>query len=249
MNGEPSVSITKETITRLIKDVKEIIKNPLDSHGIYYKHDDEDLLKGKALIIGPQGTPYENGFYLFEIIYPSNYPYSPPKLIYKTNDGVTRFNPNLYKCGKVCLSVLNTWRGEQWSSCQTISSVLLVLCTVLNDTPILNEPGITKTHMDYSNYNAILKFKNIEVAMLAMLKNEDIGLIFSEFIPIMKNHFLTNYDKLLNVVDKEIEQQIINNTDTNIITTTIYQMNVKLNYKELKKKIIRYFDDIKSFNI
>ena len=162
MNGEPSVSITKETITRLIKDVKEIIKNPLDSHGIYYKHDDEDLLKGKALIIGPQGTPYENGFYLFEIIYPSNYPYSPPKLIYKTNDGVTRFNPNLYKCGKVCLSVLNTWRGEQWSSCQTISSVLLVLCTVLNDTPLLNEPGITKTHMDYSNYNAILKFKNIE---------------------------------------------------------------------------------------
>jgi hypothetical protein len=64
MNGDPSVSITKETITRLIKDVKEIIKNPLDSHGIYYKHDDEDLLKGKALIIGPQGTPYENGFYL-----------------------------------------------------------------------------------------------------------------------------------------------------------------------------------------
>jgi hypothetical protein len=103
--------------------------------------------------------------------------------------------------------------------------------------------------MDYSNYNAILKFKNIEVAMLAMLKNEDIGLIFSEFIPIMKNHFLTNYDKLINVVDKEIEQQIINNTDTNIITTTIYQMNVRLNYKELKKKIIRCFDVIKSFNI
>ena len=99
MNDENSVTIIKkETISRLIKDVKEIIKNPLESHGIYYKHDDEDLLKGKALIIGPQGTPYENGFYLFEIIYPSNYPYSPPKIIYKTNDGLTRFNPNLYKC-------------------------------------------------------------------------------------------------------------------------------------------------------
>ena len=70
MNDENSVTIIKkETISRLIKDVKEIIKNPLESHGIYYKHDHEDLLKGKALIIGPQGTPYENGFYLFEIIH------------------------------------------------------------------------------------------------------------------------------------------------------------------------------------
>ena len=235
MNVENSVTISKETISRLIKDVKEIIKNPLESHGIYYKHDDEDLLKGKALIIGPQGTPYENGFYLFEIKYPSNYPYSPPKIIYKTNDGVTRFNPNLYKCGKVCLSVLNTWRGEQWSSCQTISSVLLVLCTVLNDTPFLNEPGVTKTHIDYDNYNSILKFKN-----------EDIILLFSDFTQVMKENFLKSFNTILTIVDKEIDQQTMNNNpDTNIITTSVYQMNAKINYKDLKKKLIKCHNNIK----
>lgn len=246
MNDDNSVTISKETISRLIKDVKEIIKNPLESHGIYYKHDDEDLLKGKALIIGPQGTPYENGFYLFEIIYPSNYPYSPPKIIYKTNDGVTRFNPNLYKCGKVCLSVLNTWRGEQWSSCQTISSVLLVLCTVLNDTPFLNEPGITKTHIDYDNYNSILNFKNIEVAIINMLTNEYIVLLFSDFIQVMNEHFLKNFNTILTIVDKEIEQQIMNNNpDNNIITTSVYQMNIRINYKELKKNLIKCHNNIK----
>ena len=246
MNVENSVTISKETISRLIKDVKEIIKNPLESHGIYYKHDDEDLLKGKALIIGPQGTPYENGFYLFEINYPANYPYSPPKLIYKTNDGVTRFNPNLYKCGKVCLSVLNTWRGEQWSSCQTISSVLLVLCTVLNDTPFLNEPGISKNHIDYDNYNTILKFKNIEVAIINVLTNEDIILLFSDFTQVMKEHFLKNFNTILTIVDKEIEQQTINNNpDTNIITTSVYQMNARINYKDLKKKLIKCHNSIK----
>lgn len=241
--NENSIVISKETISRLIKDVKEIIKNPLEPHGVYYKHNDEDLLKGKALIIGPQGTPYENGFYLFEIEYPSNYPYSPPKLIYKTNDGVTRFNPNLYKCGKVCLSVLNTWRGEQWSSCQTISSVLLVLCTVLNERPLLNEPGITRGHLDYANYNSILKFKNIEVAMIKMLTNADIGILFSDFIPVMKNHFLSNYDKIINVVDKEIEKQnnINNDQDTTIISITVYQMSAKINYKDLKNKLIKCF--------
>ena len=256
MNDENSLVISKETISRLIKDVKEIIKNPLESHGIYYKHDEEDLLKGKALIIGPQGTPYENGFYLFEINYPVNYPYSPPKLVYKTNDGVTRFNPNLYKCGKVCLSVLNTWRGEQWSSCQTISSILLVLCTVLNDTPFLNEPGITKMHLDYDNYNTILKFKNIEVAIINMLINKDIKLVFSEFVEIMKNHFLTNYDKIMDIVNKEIGASEIganeigaseigasaigaNNLYSNIISTSVYQMSVKINYKDLKKNLIK----------
>ena len=247
MNDENSVTIIKkETISRLIKDVKEIIKNPLESHGIYYKHDDEDLLKGKALIIGPQGTPYENGFYLFEIIYPSNYPYSPPKIIYKTNDGLTRFNPNLYKCGKVCLSVLNTWRGEQWSSCQTISSILLVLCTVLNDTPFLNEPGITKTHIDYDNYNSIIKYKNMEVAIINMLTNENINLLFSDFINVMNEHFLNNFSTILTIIDKEIEQQTINNNpDTNIITTSVYQMKFKINYKELKKKLIKCHNNIK----
>jgi ubiquitin-conjugating enzyme E2 Z len=245
MSEENCVVISKETISRLIKDVKEILKNPLESHGIYYKHDDEDLLKGKALIIGPPGTPYENGFYLFEIKYPANYPFSPPKLVYRTNDGVTRFNPNLYKCGKVCLSVLNTWRGEQWSACQTISSVLLVLCTVLNDSPLLNEPGVTKTHVDYDNYNSILKFKNMEVAIINMLTNEEIGLLFSDFSPVMKKHFLTNYDKIINIVDKEIEQQTINNKpDTNIITTSVYQMMFKINYKDLKQKLIKCHDHL-----
>ena len=48
-------------------------------------------------------------------------------LNYLTNDGKTRFNPNLYRNGKVCISLLNTWKGEQWTSCQTIESILLSL--------------------------------------------------------------------------------------------------------------------------
>jgi hypothetical protein len=124
--------------------------------------------------------------------------------------------------------------------------VLLVLCTVLNDTPFLNEPGITKTHLDYDNYNTILKFKNIEVAIINMLTNEDIVLLFSEFTQVMNNYFLTNYDKIINIVDKEIEQQIMNNNpDTIIITTCVYQMSARINYKELKKKLIKCHNNIK----
>jgi hypothetical protein len=34
-----TITISKETVKRLLKDVKEMMKEPLDSHGIYYKHD------------------------------------------------------------------------------------------------------------------------------------------------------------------------------------------------------------------
>ena len=161
--------VKKDALRRIISDIKELMKNPLTAHGIYYEHDETDMLKGRALIIGPADTPYADGFYFFTFQFPSNYPHAPPKVEFCTGDGVTRFNPNLYRTGKVCLSILNTWKGEQWSGCQTISSVLLALCTVLNDEPLLNEPGITKTHRDYEGYNEIIKYKNIEVAILGML--------------------------------------------------------------------------------
>ena len=48
--------------------------------GIYYKHDDEYILRGKAMIIGPEGTPYENGMYFFSFKFPEDYPTSPPKV-------------------------------------------------------------------------------------------------------------------------------------------------------------------------
>ena len=167
--------VKKDALRRIISDIKELMKNPLTAQGIYYEHDETDMLKGRALIIGPADTPYADGFYFFTFQFPSNYPHAPPKVEFCTGDGVTRFNPNLYRTGKVCLSILNTWKGEQWSGCQTISSVLLALCTVLNDEPLLNEPGITKTHRDYEGYNEIIRYKNIEVAILGMLASVNAG--------------------------------------------------------------------------
>ena len=44
--------ITNETIRRLLKDVKQIMKHPLTDNGIYYKHSENELLKGYAMIVG-----------------------------------------------------------------------------------------------------------------------------------------------------------------------------------------------------
>ena len=59
------IYVSKETIKRIIKDVKEIKKNPLIEHGIYYKHDEENVLDGYAMIIGPKDSVYEGGILFF----------------------------------------------------------------------------------------------------------------------------------------------------------------------------------------
>ena len=100
---------------RIMKDIIDIEKNPIEH--IFYQANEDNIEKGYAMIIGPQDTPYENGFYFFEFMFPNNYPFSPPKVFFRTTDNKTRFNPNFYVNGYVCLSLLNTWPGEQWSSC------------------------------------------------------------------------------------------------------------------------------------
>ena len=165
--------ITKDTISRLLKDVKNIIKNPLTENGIYYIHDDSDIMKGYALIIGPSDTPYFGGNYFFEFKYPSDYPHSPPKVIYCTNGNNVRFNPNLYTCGKVCVSLLNTWRGDQWTSCQSISTVLLTLCSLLSKDPLLDEPGVDIKHLDNKPYDEIIQYANIDIAVCDIVRKKN----------------------------------------------------------------------------
>ena len=64
------------------KDMKMIHKMNLESLGIYIQFDEENVLKARAMIIGPPGTPFENGVLFFLIDFPNNYPYSPPKVIF-----------------------------------------------------------------------------------------------------------------------------------------------------------------------
>ena len=183
-------TVSPSTIKRLARDVKEIMKNPLEENGIYYMHSETDMLHGQALIVGPTETPYAYGYYYFDIRFPTNYPQSPPVFTYDTNDGMTRFNPNLYKNGKVCISVLNTWRGEQWSPCQTISSILLSVCTVLNNKPLLNEPGIKETDPDFLNYNKIITYKNFSIGIIGMLESKYIKDKYPALFDVSRQLFL-----------------------------------------------------------
>lgn len=226
---------------RIILDIKDIMNNPIEN--IYYFPDEDNILNGCALIIGPQGTPYQYGNYIFKMRFTPEYPFSPPQVTFKTNDGNTRFNPNFYRNGKVCLSILNTWSGDQWSACQTIRSILLTLQTTLGDHPLLNEPGITNANMNsILQYNKIVEYKNLEFTILHFVTNID-------NIPIeddnLKNEIIKNFNKSKNEIMKIIT--ILKDNESTIkIDLQIYDMRARLNYNELYSKACKVINKNKN---
>lgn len=246
------IKINKENIKRLINDIKDIVTNPLAENGIFYLHDNENMLKGYCMIVGPEETPYFGGFYFFEFNFPENYPYSPPVLKYKTNTPGVRFNPNLYNNEKVCVSILNTWSGEQWSSCQTIRSILLSLLTLLmTKTPLLNEPGYNTTNYEnkknkyeYENYTKAIEFCNINYAYCDIfLKRPN---IYSSFFSLFEEYYFDifgkNFDFLFNFVNEKIKTQ----SRKEYIYISCYNMKVNIDYEELFKKMQKCKNDYES---
>ena len=227
-NKKVQIGQLKANVKRLLKDVVDITKNPLHTHGIHYFHNESNFNMGSAIIFGPKDSIYENGVYFFEFKFPEDYPFSPPTVTFLTNDGVTRFNPNLYRNGKVCLSILNTWRGEQWTSCQNIRSVLLTLITLFHNKPLLNEPGIKETHRDFNNYNKIIRYRNYETAILRVAVKKLLpGPAFERAFDIIKEHFLKNKYCILN----KLSNLMVKKNETVICGT--YNMRCFINYDKL----------------
>mmetsp|Transcript_2996 Transcript_2996/g.4883 ORF Transcript_2996/g.4883 Transcript_2996/m.4883 type:complete len:289 (-) Transcript_2996:266-1132(-) len=166
------VNPTKSCIRRIHLDLKHLAQNPM--HGIFVVPDSNAVNLCHAVVLGPIDTPYECGFFYFKLEFPFNYPHKPPKVtLQTTGGGRVRFNPNLYKNGKVCLSILGTWNGPSWSPVQTIGSVLLSIQSLMNENPHHNEPGFEKNSPASSlkhakNYNHYIRHETLGIAVLDM---------------------------------------------------------------------------------
>lgn len=147
--------------------------------GIFVRIDETRLDVAKALIIGPEDTPYAHGLFEFDIYLGSEYPIQAPSVKGKTTGGGrVRFNPNLYHCGKVCLSLLGTWPGapeEQWQpNRSTLLQVLTsIQCMILGiDKPYFNEPGCgqPRDSPESQAYNKNVRLQNVKLAMCDWLE-------------------------------------------------------------------------------
>lgn len=161
----------------------------------------------KAIICGASNTPYAHGCYEYDIFCDNNYPRDPPKMnLITTGNGAVRFNPNLYACGKVCLSLLGTWRGsatENWDpKLSTILQVLLSTQAIImseevyfNEPGFENEAGTPEGEKKNEGYSNIVRYCNIKFAMVEQLKRPSKG-----FETMIKRHFYIKKPEILEEV-------------------------------------------------
>ncbi|XP_044756868.1 ubiquitin-conjugating enzyme E2 Z-like isoform X2 [Coccinella septempunctata] len=195
----PSASI------RIKKDLMSLYKDP--PPGIFATASESDIRNVHALIIGPMDTPYEGGMFYFFLRCPYDFPIKPPKVRFLTTDaGKVRFNPNMYACGKVCLSIIGTWVGPGWTPAQQLSSLLISIQSLFNDKPITNEPGYEKMFRpdESAEYSEMITHETIRVAVIGMVENQCHLTIPPEFVPIIERTFLQYFDVYVETCTKKM---------------------------------------------
>ena len=213
-----------------MRDIKTYKEGELDKVGIYCDFDESNIKNVKALIIGPEDTPYEKGFYLFDINFPSDYPFSPPKVKFLTFENGVRFNPNLYSAGKVCLSILGTWSGPGWTTCLNLNTVLLSIQSLLNSNPLQNEPGFeNEVGTKAKNYTRLIEYYNVKSATLKIL--EKVPYEFKCFYDIMKKHYIDNSEFFRKYVN---DNMVFDNLE---VKSSVYSMTSRLEIKILENKL------------
>ena len=226
------------------------------TNSIYVRVDKERVDMMKALIVGSSNTPYAHGCYEFDIFCDNKYPNDSPKMnLMTTGGGSVRFNPNLYACGKVCLSLLGTWRGsatENWDP--KLSTILQVLVSVqaiimsedvyFNEPGFENEAGTVEGEKKNEGYSNIVRYANVKFAMLGQLKSPPRG-----FESVVKRHFYVKRFEIVKEVNHWLE---LAGSHEAAYTGLIHDHNYtwcsqfkqsKTRYKEMLAEVVKQLED------
>lgn len=196
--GGPLSRRAAKRIAKELKDLQQPGALPLSpAASVFVRAASDRLDKARAMLTGPEGTPYFGGLFLFDVLFPGRYPDVPPLLsLDTTGGGRARLNPNLYADGKVCLSLLGTWHGsdasEKWDPDQANLWRVLVSIQgmILVADPYFNEPGVEAVRgtpegdAASARYNARLSLNVVRHAMNGMLDSPPPG-----FEEVVKAHF------------------------------------------------------------
>jgi ubiquitin-protein ligase len=227
------IIVEKTTFKRIISEISSLKTGiPLNyDSSIWIRIPKNNMNIFTFLISGPKDTPYENGLFEFHTFLPASYPHQVPKVLLKTTGNNTvRFNPNLYNCGKVCLSLLGTWQGdvnESWNpNTSTFLQVLIsIQSLILVEDPYFNEPGYEKEintprgNLNNKKYNNNTYINTLKWAIINQIKNPPKG-----YEDVVKEHFRIKKDDIINKIN-----MLISNSDESVKLQLTTELNNFIN--------------------
>lgn len=184
---------------RVLKDLNLLQKNQeeLSSRGIYFHFEDSDIFHPAFLIIPKHKqdldvpdliSPYTNGFFLFKLTIPDDFPLSPPKIEFHPQQNMCRLHPNYYEQGKVCLSVINTWSRDDWAPTTSLMAISNILEERFNERSICFEPGCEQSSISrIKTFNDIVRYGVYNKAILPIIQSQNKN--YDPFNTIIQTHW------------------------------------------------------------
>lgn len=235
-NATYTNSPTPIAINRIQHDVLQLNEpntlSIMDKEGIHFNfYGNQITTYYHQLLIGPEDTPYDGGFYIFKGQFPDNYPFHPMTMKTLTQGENVRKHPNLYVCGKCCFSFLGTWSGPPWTACQNPNSVAISMKSVMTKLPLENEPGWEDINLHkekHKIYAKLITYFNLKWAVCNIVENIDTRFTFFK-APIIK-HFVNKYSQYMATLEK------YKSLDGMIEKSPVYNFSVRYDYSVLKNK-------------
>ena len=199
-------------------------------NGVSFCYDDDNINDIYILFIIKYDNIYKHSQHIFKFTYTENYPFDPPKLKYLTSKKKARLHPNFYANGKCCLSLLGTWSGPQWTSCNNITSIVNSIIPLFTDDPLQFEP----TFEDKEKHKHLYKSYNIYVqyqCYLLLLDNLINPIVKNKLYFIMKNYYMDNYNEIMNTF-KELK-----NNNNKKIDISVYHDSCIIDYENTKTNL------------
>ncbi|XP_013786188.1 ubiquitin-conjugating enzyme E2 L3-like [Limulus polyphemus] len=109
---------------RLQKELQDLRKSAMKSFRNIHV-EETNILIWQGLIL-PENPPYNKGAFRIEIIFPAEYPFKPPKIIFRTKI----YHPNIDEKGQVCLPIIS---AENWKPATKTDQVVQALVALVND--------------------------------------------------------------------------------------------------------------------
>lgn len=244
ISKQSSNTLSSRASKRIEKDLKDIKFNDAlreqDKIYCYYEEDNKKYVK--ALIVGPKDTPYEGGFFFFDLEFPDSYPHKPPSAKMKTlspKESV-RFNPNLYVEGKVCLSILGTWSGPGWTVCMNLTTVLTSIQSLMGESPYHNEPGYESADEDTcKQYNDCIDYFTYHVAIIGILKKPPAGFeVFREHFEKVFVRDFEQYKKRLTELKNTMNGKKI------VAPSPFSSMRATCDYDRIEKEMNAFYEKL-----
>ena len=153
-------------LKRLHAEYKQIIREPNYFYSV--EPNSKNFYIWNVILIGPPDSPFEGGIFNCQFTFPNDYPNKAPEFKFITDLP----HPNIYKDGKVCISILHEGQdvygyediSERWNPSHSVNSVLLSILLILTNPNFESPANIDMSILWQKDYN---KYKHIIYKLIA----------------------------------------------------------------------------------